>query len=125
MPKFNVLVLLNLYTHVIANRLNSNYTGCAVMAEWLMHLTKDVLKGRGTRMGAGRGRGRGGEGRGGGGGGHPAPGSSLSRSQLQTFHPWMLMFVWVFFLPATVKALRTREQQGIHGFTVFIKLTTK
>ena len=35
------------------------------------------------------------------------------------------MFVSVFFLPATVKGLRTRQQQGIHSFTVFIKLTTK
>ena len=33
------------------------------------------------------------------------------------------MFVSVFFLPATVKCLRTREQQGIHNFTVFITLT--
>ena len=55
MPKFNVLVLLSLYIHV-ANRLNLKYTGCAVMAEWLTHLTKDVGRG--------------------------APGSSLSRSQL-------------------------------------------
>ena len=37
----------------------------------------------------------------------------------------LLMFVWVFFLPATVKQLRTREQQGIHSFAVFITLTTK
>ena len=42
MPKFNVLVLLSLYTHVTANRFNSKYTRRAVMAEWLMHLTKDV-----------------------------------------------------------------------------------
>ena len=42
MPKFNVLVLLSLCTHVIANRLNLKYTRRAVMAEWLMHLTKDV-----------------------------------------------------------------------------------
>ena len=42
MPKFNVLVLPSLYTHVIANRLNLKYTRCAVMAEWLTHLTKDV-----------------------------------------------------------------------------------
>ena len=45
MLKFNVLVLLSLYTHVIANRLNSKYTRCAVMAEWLTHLTKDVVGG--------------------------------------------------------------------------------
>ena len=42
MPKFNVLVLLSLYTHVTANRFNSKYTRRAVMAEWLTHLTKDV-----------------------------------------------------------------------------------
>ena len=32
------------------------------------------------------------------------------------------MFGCVFFLSATVKGLRTREQQGIHSFTVFIKV---
>ena len=42
MPKFSVLVLLSLYTHVIANRLNLKYKHCAVMAEWLTHLTKDI-----------------------------------------------------------------------------------
>ena len=42
MPKFNALVLLSLYTHVTANRLNLKYIRCAVMAEWLRHLTKDV-----------------------------------------------------------------------------------
>ena len=42
MPKFNVLVLLSLYTHVTANRLNLKHIRCAVMAEWLTHLTKDV-----------------------------------------------------------------------------------
>ena len=42
MPEFNVLVLLSLYTHVIANRLNLKYIRCAAMAEWLTHLTKDV-----------------------------------------------------------------------------------
>ena len=63
MPKFNVLVLLSL-THVIANCLNLKYIRRAVMAEWLTHLTKDA----------------------------GVPGSSLSRSQLQTFHPWMFLF---------------------------------
>ena len=33
MPKFNVLVLLSLYTHVIANHLNLKYIRCTVMAE--------------------------------------------------------------------------------------------
>ena len=42
MPEFNVLVLLSLYTHVIANRLNLKYICCAVMAKRLTHLTKDV-----------------------------------------------------------------------------------
>ena len=42
MPKSNVLVLLSLYTHVIANRLNLKYIRCPVMAEWLTHLTKDI-----------------------------------------------------------------------------------
>ena len=56
MPKFNVLVPLSLCTHVTVNRLNLKYTRCAVMAEWLTHLTKDVGRG--------------------------APGSSLSGSQL-------------------------------------------
>ena len=42
MPKFHVLVLLSLFTHVIADRLNLKYIRCAVMAEWLTHLTKDV-----------------------------------------------------------------------------------
>ena len=42
MPKFNVLVLLSLYTHVTANRLRLKYIRCAVMAEWLTHLTKDI-----------------------------------------------------------------------------------
>ena len=45
MSKFNVLVLISLYTHVTANRLNLKYTRCAVMAEWLTHLTKDVGRG--------------------------------------------------------------------------------
>ena len=89
MPKFNVLVLLSLYTHVVANRLNLKYTRCYVMAEWLTLLTKDV--GRGTLF------------------------ESLR----------IPVIVWVFFLPATVKGLRTRQQQQIHSFTVFIKLTTK
>ena len=39
MPKFNVLLLLNLYTHAITNRLNLKYIRYAVMAEWLTHLT--------------------------------------------------------------------------------------
>ena len=97
MPKFNVLVLLSIYAHVIANRLNLKYIRCAVMAEWLTNLTKDI---GGTRF------------------------ESL-RIPVINFHPWMLMFVWVFFLPAIVKGLRTIEQQGIHSFTVCIKLTTK
>ena len=59
-------------THVRANRLNLKYIRSAVMTEWLTHLTKDV----------------------------EVPGSSLSKSQLQTFRPWMLMFVWVFSLYA-------------------------
>ena len=42
MSKFNVLMLLSLYPHVIANRLNLKYIRCAVMAEWLTHLTKDI-----------------------------------------------------------------------------------
>ena len=42
MPKFNVLVLLSFYTHITVNRLNLNYIRCAVMADWLTHLTKDV-----------------------------------------------------------------------------------
>ena len=66
------------------------------MAEWLTHLTKDV---GGTRF------------------------ESLRIPV--NFHLWMLMFVWVFFLPAAVKGLRAREQQGIDNFTVFITLTTK
>ena len=33
MPKFNVLVLLSLYTHVTANRLNLKHICSAVMAE--------------------------------------------------------------------------------------------
>ena len=41
MPTFNVLVLLSLYTHVIANHLNLKYTR-AVMAKWLTYLTKDI-----------------------------------------------------------------------------------
>ena len=41
MPKFNVLVLLSLYTHVIANRLNLKYTR-AVMAEWSTHPWKRI-----------------------------------------------------------------------------------
>ena len=47
LPEFNVLVLPSLYTHVIVNRLNLKYIRCAVMAEWLTHLTKDV---GGTRV---------------------------------------------------------------------------
>ena len=50
MPKFNVSVLLSLYTHVVANRLNLKYTRCAVMAEWLTHLTKDVGRGHPVRV---------------------------------------------------------------------------
>ena len=43
MPEFNVLMLLSLYTHIIANRLNLKYIRCAVMAECrLTHLTKDI-----------------------------------------------------------------------------------
>ena len=42
MPKFHVLMLLSLYTHVTANHLNLKYIHCVVMAEWLTHLTKDV-----------------------------------------------------------------------------------
>ena len=42
MPKFNVLVLLNLYTHVTVNHLNLKHIHCSVMAEWLTHLTKDI-----------------------------------------------------------------------------------
>ena len=45
MPKFNVLVLLSLCTHLTDNRLNLKYTGCAVMAKWLTHLTKDIGRG--------------------------------------------------------------------------------
>ena len=79
MPKFNVLllVLLSLYTHVLVNHLNLKYIRRSVMAEWLTHLTKDV---GGTRF------------------------ESL-RIPVINFHPWMLMFVWVFSLPATVKGL--------------------
>ena len=47
MPKLNVLVLLSLYTHVIANCLNLKYTRGAVMAKWLTHLTKGKDIGRG------------------------------------------------------------------------------
>ena len=50
MPKFNVLVLLSFYTHVIANHLNLKYTLCAVMAKCLMHLTKDVGRGHPVRV---------------------------------------------------------------------------
>ena len=50
MPKFNLLVLLSLCRHVIANRLNLKYTRCAVMAEWLTHLTKDVGRGHPVRV---------------------------------------------------------------------------
>ena len=52
MPKFNVLllVLLSLYTHAIANHLNLQYTRCAVMANWLTHLTKDVDRGHPVRV---------------------------------------------------------------------------
>ena len=35
-------MLLSLYTHVIANRLNLKYIRCAVMAEWLTDHTKDI-----------------------------------------------------------------------------------
>ena len=42
-PKFNVLVLLSLCIHVIANRLNLKYIRCAVMAEWLTHLTNFLI----------------------------------------------------------------------------------
>ena len=42
MPKFNVLVLQSLYTHVMANRLNLKYTCRAVMTKWLTHLTKYI-----------------------------------------------------------------------------------
>ena len=38
-PKFKCFSL----THVIANRLNLKYIRRAVMAEWLTHLTKDVV----------------------------------------------------------------------------------
>ena len=99
MPKFNVLVLLSLYTHVIANRLNLKYTHCAVMAEWLTHLTTDV---GGTQF-------------------------EYLRIPVINFKPLddrMLMFVWVFFLPPIVKGLTTRGQ-GIHSITIFTKLTTK
>ena len=50
MPKFNVLVLLSLYTHVTAIRLNLKYTRRAVMAEWLTRLTKDVGRGHPVRV---------------------------------------------------------------------------
>ena len=80
MPQFNVLVLPSL-THRVANRLNLKYIRHIVMAEWLTHLIKDV----------------------------GVLGSSLSRSQFLTFRPQMLMFVCAFFLPATIKDLRTRE----------------
>ena len=53
LPKSNVLVLPSVYTHVIANRLNLNYTRCAVMAEWLTDLTKDVDWGGGGGGGGG------------------------------------------------------------------------
>ena len=43
MPKFNVLVLLSLFTHVISNRLNLKHIHCAVMSEWLMHLTNFLI----------------------------------------------------------------------------------
>ena len=98
MPKFNVLllVLLSSYRHVLVNHLNLKYIRRAVMAEWLTHLTKDL---GGTRF------------------------ESL-RIPVINFPP-LEFIVWVFFLPATVKGSRTREQQGIHIFTVFIKLTAK
>ena len=77
MPKFNVLMLSSL-THVIANLLNLKHICCAVMAEWLTHLTKDV--------------------------GYP-----VRVSLDPNFPPLMLMFVWVFLMPATVKGLKTKE----------------
>ena len=97
MLEFNVLVLLSLYTHVIANHLNLKYICCAVMAEWLTHLTKDV---RGTRF---------------------------QSFQIPVINcpPLDINVCLGVFLPAIVKGLRIREQQGIHSFTVFIRLTTK
>ena len=73
------VLLLLSLTHVIANRSDSKYLRDAVMAEWLTHLTKDV----GNLIQV-----------------SPAP-------QFETFHSWMC--VWAFFLPATVKGLRTKE----------------
>ena len=97
MPKFDVLVLLSLYTHVISNSLNLKYIRCAVMAEWLTNLTKDVGS---TRF------------------------ESL-RIPVINFPPLDVNVYLGVFLPATFTGLRTREQQGIRSFTVFIKLTTK
>ena len=87
MPKFNVLVPLSLYTHVIANRLNLKYVRCAMMAEWLTHLTKDV-GGNPVRV-------------------FPDPSYKLST-------PWMLIFIWVFFLPTIVKGLRTTRTSQLY-----------
>ena len=44
MPKLNVLLLVlpSLYRHVLVNHLNLKYIRCAVMTEWLTHLTKDL-----------------------------------------------------------------------------------
>ena len=64
------------------------------MAEWLTHLTKGV-------------------------------GGSRFKSlwiPVINFPPLDVNICLGVFLPAIVKGLRTREQQGIHSFTVFIKL---
>ena len=99
MPKFNVLllVLLSLYTHVTVNHLNLKYIRRFMMAEQLTHLTKDA---GGTQF-------------------------EFLRIPVISFPPLDVNVCLGVFLPATVKGLRTREQQGIHSFIVFIKLTTK
>ena len=82
MPKFNVLLLvfLSLYTHVTVNHLNLKYIRRSAMAEWLTHLTKDV---GGTRF------------------------ESL-RIPVINFPPLDVnVCLGVFFLPGTVKGLRT------------------
>ena len=98
MPKFIVLLsmLLSLYTYVTVNHLNLKYIRRSVMAEWLTHPTKDA---RGTRF-------------------------EFLRIPVINFRPLDVNVCLGVFL-GTVKGLRTREQQGIHSFTVFIKLTTK
>ena len=98
MAKFNVLllVLLSLYTHVIVNNLNLKYMRRSAMAEWLTHLTKDL---GGTRF------------------------ESLWIPVIN--FPPLDVNVCLGVFVACYKGLRTREQQGIHSFAVFITLTTK